>query len=37
MALLQVENLHTYFQTEAGPARAVDGVSFTVEEGESVA
>ncbi len=37
MALLEVENLHTYFHTEAGPARAVDGVTFTVEEGESVA
>jgi peptide/nickel transport system ATP-binding protein len=37
MALLEVEDLHTYFRTEAGVARAVDGVSFTVEAGESLA
>ena len=34
MSLLEVENLRTYFKTEAGEARAVDGVSFTLEEGE---
>jgi peptide/nickel transport system ATP-binding protein len=37
MSLLEVENLRTYFKTEAGEARAVDGVSFTLEEGESLA
>jgi len=37
MRLLEVEDLRTYFKTEAGEARAVDGVSFTLEEGESLA
>ena len=37
MSLLEVENLRTYFKTEAGEARAVDGVSFTLDEGESLA
>lgn len=37
MSLLAVEQLRTYFRTEAGIARAVDGVSFTLAEGESVA
>jgi len=32
--LLTVENLRTYFQTEEGIVRAVDGVSFTVAAGE---
>jgi oligopeptide/dipeptide ABC transporter ATP-binding protein len=32
--LLTVENLRTYFNTDAGVARAVDGVSFAVDEGE---
>jgi peptide/nickel transport system ATP-binding protein len=36
MALLQVRNLSTHFRTHAGVARAVDGVSFRVEEGETV-
>ncbi|WIV65665.1 ABC transporter ATP-binding protein [Natrialbaceae archaeon AArc-T1-2] len=34
--LLRVENLKTQFFTEAGTVRAVDGISFTVEEGEIV-
>ena len=34
--LLSVENLRTYFYTESGVARAVDGVSFTVGAGETV-
>src|SRR2546430_12584257 len=37
MSLLEVKNLRTYFNTEAGAARAVDGVSFALEEGESLA
>ena len=32
--LLEVENLRTWFDTERGVARAVDGVSFTVSRGE---
>ena len=34
--LLEVENLRTQFFTEEGTVRAVDGVSFTIEEGEIV-
>ncbi|HJQ22160.1 MAG TPA: ABC transporter ATP-binding protein [Gemmatimonadaceae bacterium] len=34
--LLSLENLRTYFYTEAGVARAVDGVSFQVNAGETV-
>lgn len=36
MALLEVENLRTWFTTDSGIARAVDGVSFSVEAGETV-
>ncbi len=36
MPLLEVENLRTHFFTDAGVARAVDGVSFHVGEGETV-
>jgi len=36
MPLLQVTNLRTYFRTDAGLARSVDGVSFTVGDGEVV-
>ena len=36
MALLQVADLRTYFETDEGVARAVDGVSFEVEPGEAV-
>ncbi len=34
--LLQVKDLRTYFYTEGGVVKAVDGVSFDVEEGEIV-
>ena len=34
--ILQVENLRTYFRTDAGVARAVDGVSFHVNPGETL-
>ncbi|MBO0720892.1 MAG: ABC transporter ATP-binding protein [Blastocatellia bacterium] len=36
MSLLEVRNLKTYFPTRRGPARAVDGVSFTLERGETL-
>jgi len=35
--LLEVRGLHTEFRTGAGLVRAVDGVSYTVEHGETVA
>src|SRR5579863_111663 len=37
MALLEVENLRTHFRTAEGINRAVDGISFHVEEGETLA
>src|SRR6202042_1424291 len=36
-ALLDVRNLHTEFRTGAGLVRAVDGISYTVDPGETVA
>ena len=36
-ALLEVRNLHTEFRTGAGVVPAVDGISYTVERGETVA
>ncbi len=34
MALLEVKDLRTFFTTDAGVARSVDGVSFSIEKGE---
>jgi peptide/nickel transport system ATP-binding protein len=34
--LLELDNLHTYFYTDTGVARSVDGVSFHVNAGETV-
>jgi oligopeptide/dipeptide ABC transporter ATP-binding protein len=35
--LLEIENLRTWFHTDAGPARAVDGVSFSIAHGKTLA
>ncbi|BCS53780.1 ABC transporter ATP-binding protein [Geobacter sp. SVR] len=37
MSLLSIDNLHTCFRTAAGPLPAVNGVSFSIEKGETVA
>lgn len=36
MSLLQVNNLHTYFDTRCGTVKAVNGVTFSVEEGRTL-
>lgn len=36
MTLLEIRNLGTEFRTSGTPARAVDGISFSLEEGEAV-
>jgi peptide/nickel transport system ATP-binding protein len=36
VALLEVNDLRTYFRTDDGLVKAVDGVSFTVEKGQTV-
>lgn len=36
MALLEVKNLKTYFKTDAGLVKAVDGVDFTLAKGETM-
>ena len=35
-ALLEVRNLRTYFFTQEGVVKAVDGVSYALEEGETL-
>jgi peptide/nickel transport system ATP-binding protein len=37
MALIEIENLQTHFRTPDGVNRAVDGISFHVDEGETLA
>ena len=36
MALLEVDGLRTWFYTDAGVAKAVDGVSFSIDRGETL-
>ena len=36
MALLEVDDLRTYFKTRAGEVHAVDGVSFAVDRGKTL-
>jgi oligopeptide/dipeptide ABC transporter ATP-binding protein len=35
--LLEVDNLRTYFATDAGDAKAVDGISFSIQPGKTLA
>ncbi len=36
MSLLEVKDLKVYFKTDAGDVRAVDGITFSLDEGESL-
>lgn len=36
MALLEIKNLHTYFETKRGTVKAVNGVSYAVESGKTL-
>src|SRR5512146_1704555 len=36
MALLEVDDLRTYFKTRSGDVHAVDGVSFSIERGKTL-
>ncbi len=36
MSLLEVKNLHTYFDTRRGVVKAVNGISFELEEGRTL-
>jgi len=35
MALLEIKDLHTYFETKRGTIKAVNGVSYSVESGKT--
>lgn len=36
MNLLEINNLHTYFDTRRGTIKAVNGISFNVKEGKTL-
>jgi oligopeptide transport system ATP-binding protein len=36
MSLLQIQDFKTYLHTEEGQVRAVDGISLTLEEGQTL-
>src|SRR6187399_2466974 len=36
MALLEIENLRVHFETDDGVVKAVDGISYTVERGQTL-
>ena len=36
MSMLEIRNIHTYFNTKRGLIRAVDGVSLSIEEGQTL-
>ena len=36
MSLLEIKGLKTYFDTDRGVVRAVDGVSFSIESGRTL-
>lgn len=36
MSLLEVKNLHTYFETRRGVVKAVNGISFSLEQGKTL-
>ena len=36
MKLLEINNLHTYFDTKRGLIKAVNGVSLSIEEGRTL-
>ncbi len=37
MNILEIKNLHTYFEMKSGTVKAVNGVSFSIEEGKTLA